>query len=86
MLKIKQSSDGVSIVLALSGRIDDEGLSQLETLFQAEKGPTALDLREVTLVGREAIRFLAQCEGGGATIQNCPAYVCEWIFQYRRAQ
>ena len=86
MLKIQRSLDGVLIIVALSGRIDDESLSQLETLVQAEKGRIALDLKEVTLVGREAVRFLAQCEEAGATIQNCPAYVREWIFQYRRAR
>lgn len=86
MLKIQISRNEDSTIVALSGRIDDEGLSQLRTLVQAEQGLITLDLKEVTLVGREAIRFLAQCEQAGATIQNCSAYIREWIFQHRRSQ
>ena len=86
MLKIQRSVDRDLIILALSGRIDDEGLSQLETLIQAEQGRITLDLKEITLVGREAVRFLAQCEEAGATIQNCPAYVREWISRQRHSR
>ena len=86
MLKIQRSTDGDLIILALSGRIDDGSLSQLEALIQAEQGRIAIDLKEVTLVGREAVRFLAHCEEAGATMQNCPAYVRDWISQHRRAQ
>jgi hypothetical protein len=86
MLKIQRSLDGDLITLALSGRIDDESLLQLETMIQAEERRLAIDLKEVTLVGREAVRFLAKCEGAGATIQNCPAYVREWISQERRTR
>ena len=86
MFKIQRSRDGDLTILALSGRIDDESLSQLETLIQAEQGRITLDLREITLVGREAVRFLAQCEQAGAAVQNCPAYVREWISQQRRSR
>lgn len=84
MLKIRRSVDGDLIVLALSGRIEDGGLAQLKTLIPAEQRRITLDLKEVTLVGREAVRFLAQCEEAGAAIQNCPAYIREWISQERR--
>jgi hypothetical protein len=86
MLKIQRSRDGDLIILALSGRIDDESLLQLETLIQAEQGRITLDLKEITLVGWEAVLFLAQCQEAGATIQNCPAYVREWISQNRRVR
>ena len=86
MLKIQRFRNGDLVILGLSGRIDDESLSQLETLIQAEQGRITLDLKEVTLAGQEAVRFLARFEEAGATIQNCPAYVREWIFQYRRAR
>ena len=86
MLKIQRFRNGDLVILGLSGRIDDESLSQLRTLIQAEEGRITLDLKEITLVGREAVRFLAQCEQAGATIQNCPAYVREWISQQRHSQ
>ena len=86
VLKIQPSRDGDLTILALSGRIDDESLSQLETLIQAEQGRITFDLKEITIVGREAVRFLAQREQAGATIQNCPAYVREWISRQRRSR
>jgi hypothetical protein len=36
-------------------------------------------LKEVKLVDRDAVRFLAHCETKGATLQNCPVYIREWM-------
>jgi hypothetical protein len=38
-----------------------------------------LDLKEVTLVGQAAVRFLARVEAEGIRIVNCPGYVRSWI-------
>jgi hypothetical protein len=40
-----------------------------------------LDLHEVKLVDREAVRFLARCEAAGITLVHCPAYIRAWIEQ-----
>ena len=65
----------------LSGRIEAEYLPELRRLVEGEDGrrPLALDLSEVKLVDRDAVRFLAECEAAGATLENCPGYVREWI-------
>jgi hypothetical protein len=34
---------------------------------------------QVTLVGREAVEFLARLEAEGVRIVNCPDYVRTWI-------
>ena len=39
----------------------------------------ALDLAEVTLVKREAIKFLAGVEAAGTVLVNCPEDVRSWI-------
>ena len=41
--------------------------------------PIALDLGDVRLVDREAIKFLSTCEADGIILKNCPSYVREWI-------
>jgi hypothetical protein len=38
-----------------------------------------LDLKDVTLVDRAAVGFLARVEVAGAEIVNCPEYVRSWI-------
>jgi hypothetical protein len=39
----------------------------------------ALDLRDLLLVDREAVKLLAFHESNGAELRNCPAYIREWV-------
>jgi len=67
------------VIITLSGRIEEEQLAELETLLKSEAGTLVLDLAEVRLVHREAVKFLLKCEDGGIELRNCPSYVREWI-------
>jgi anti-anti-sigma regulatory factor len=84
MLKIQRSSNG-QVVLALSGQIDDRDITELETQIRSEeKGRSiVLDLKDLTLVSRDAISYLERCEADGVTLRNCAAYVREWITRQR---
>jgi len=84
MLKIQRSSNG-QVVLALSGQIDDQDITELETQIRSEEKerPIVLDLKDLTLVSRDAISFLERCEADGVTLRNCAAYVREWITRQR---
>ena len=83
MFKIRRSEDKDFVTFALSGRIEEEQLSELQKLLKVESGakptPIAFDLGDVKLVDREAIKFLAACEAHGIVLKNCPSYVREWI-------
>jgi hypothetical protein len=79
MLKIRRSEDDGLTIFALSGRIEELHVSELEELLAGEVAKTALDLAEVRLVDREVVRFLAGCEARGISLRNCPSYVREWI-------
>jgi hypothetical protein len=83
MFKIRRSEDKDFVTFVLSGRIEEEQLSELQNLLKIESGanpaPVALDLGDVKLVDREAIKFLAACEAHGIVLKNCPSYVREWI-------
>ncbi len=79
------ASDG-SVVLHVSGRIDGTSADTLHEITEKEKkleGGFAIDLAEVTLVSREAIRTLSLVEPDGVELRNCPAYVREWISRER---
>ena len=80
MLKIQKSSNG-QVVFTLSGRMDEEDISELERLIRSETdgGPVILDLRNLILVGQDAISFLARCEADRIVLKNCARYVREWI-------
>ena len=81
MLKIRRSEDNGVVVFALSGRIEEQHVPELQELLgkEAEIAGITLDLEEVRLVDREAVRFLAGCEARGIRLRNCPSYVREWI-------
>ena len=81
MFKIQRSADEKSIVFTLSGRIKAERLAELEKLLAFEAGDQrlVLDLKEVKLVDRDAVSFLAGCEAKDIKLTNCPAYIREWI-------
>jgi hypothetical protein len=81
MLKIRRSEVQGSTIFALSGRIEGVHVSELQTLFDSVPvaADLALDLEEVRLVDREAVRFLAACEARGIQLKNCPSYIRQWI-------
>jgi len=84
MLRIQRSSNG-GVVFALSGRLDEEHIPELETLIRSEASGCriVLDLKDLTLVGQDAINFLERCESTGISLQNCPGYVRAWITRQR---
>ena len=48
-----------AVVVRVSGRIDGEHVGMLRNLIAQEKGGVAIDLTEVMLADREAVRLLA---------------------------
>jgi anti-anti-sigma regulatory factor len=84
MLKIQRIANG-QVVFTVSGRMDSENIDELKTLFASEaKGRgIVLDLKDLTLVDRDAVRFLERCEADSIELKNCPAYIREWITRER---
>jgi anti-anti-sigma regulatory factor len=84
MLKIQRIANG-EVVFTVSGRIDSENVDELKALFASEaKGRgIVLDLKDLTLVDRDTVRFLERCEADSIKLKNCPAYIREWITRER---
>ena len=59
-------------VFTLSGHMKAEEAAELKALFAADCRTIVLDLRD-------AVKFLRDCEADGMKLENCPAYVREWI-------
>jgi len=69
-----------TVVFALSGDMDIEHATRLrESLANEANGHVTLDLKDVTLVDRAAVRFLAGVEAAVIRIVNCPEYVRSWM-------
>ena len=87
MLKIQRRANR-EVVFTLSGQLDAENLAELEALFgSGAKGRRiVLDLKDLTLVDRDAVSFLERCESDSFSLMNCPPYIREWIARERAAR
>ena len=84
-LRIQKSDECNRVVLTLIGRIQTDQVSELEALLAAvaDHNSVAVDLKDVRLVDREAVLFLARTEAAGAQLRNCSAFIRQWISQER---
>jgi hypothetical protein len=85
MLRITWDTNG-EVVFKVSGRLDAENVGDLKALFSSEANGRriVLNLLELTLVDRDAVRFLEGCEADGIELRNCPTYIREWITRERQ--
>ena len=86
MLRIQRSAQDSFIVFSLIGRIELDNIAELKDVLGLEpkESRLVLDLKEITLVDRDAVRFLGSCEVEKMKLRNCPAYVREWITRERQ--
>jgi hypothetical protein len=84
MLRTRRTGNG-RVLFTLSGRIETaQDIEQLQQMLAVEKsGQVTLDLKDVTLVNQDAVKFLQQCEANGIKLENCPLHVRRWIDQVR---
>jgi len=71
------------VALCISGRITRQDLDTLRKAIEEEGNAVAVDLKNVILVDREVVRFLAHRELNGTVLRNCPPYIREWVTRDR---
>ena len=84
-LKVQRSVGRGRVIFTLSGRITAALVPDLEAFITSDRRDVVLDLKEIRLVDRDAVLFLARCESAGVDLDNCPAYIREWIDREREA-
>ena len=87
MLKIQRAYDGRTVVLTVSGRLDADNIDELrQSLDILPVGNSVtIDLTDLLLADREAIRFLGDREASGKiALRHCPAYIRTWLDSERR--
>jgi hypothetical protein len=65
-------------MLQISGRITQEDLYVLRTALE-DGSVVAVELAELELIDRDAMKLLAINEANGIELRHCPAYIREWI-------
>ena len=82
MLRIQPTTDRTITVLTVSGRLDAENISELRRSLDIVPAGDAvvLDLADLLLADREAIRVLGDLEASGRIVlRHCPAYIRRWL-------
>jgi anti-anti-sigma regulatory factor len=82
-LKIERHSHRGKTTIFLIGRFDSEHLEELRTQILTAGPQVLLDLKEVTIVDVDVVRFLVACKTGGAKIVHCSRYIREWMLRER---
>jgi hypothetical protein len=78
-LKIETHFDGNKLTIRLTGRMKEECLEDLKALLDNANPGAVLNLGDVSLVGAEVVRFLANCEKAGIELVDCSPYIRDWI-------
>jgi hypothetical protein len=67
--------------------MDLEHVAQVQEFLADETDSRVIfDLKDVTLVDRAAVQFLADMETAGVRLVDCPGYVRSWIAAERASQ
>jgi anti-sigma factor RsiW len=80
--RIDRLSTEQGLVLYISGRLAAEDLDVVRAALDGGRA-VAIELAEVELVSRDAVKLLAQAEDEGIELRSCPAYIREWMTNER---
>lgn len=85
-MKIEKDSHSGTVTIRMSGDFHREHIAELKTQLDEPALRMILDLKEVTLVDVDVVRFLAACQTSGTKIVHCPKYIREWISRERKVE
>jgi len=74
--------------LALAGSVGADSVQEIDRLIKdvrQARSRVVLDMGEVTLMDRVAVRFFARQQKRGVALVNCPGYIAHWISQENTA-
>jgi hypothetical protein len=70
------------LVLHISGRITRDDLDILRNALE-DGSIVAVELAELELIDRDAMKLLGINEANGIELRHCPPYIREWITRER---
>jgi ABC-type transporter Mla MlaB component len=82
-VKIERVSANGETRLSLSGELRSEEVAQINAEIANISPKIALDCAELWTVDIDGVRWLKACEAVGVKVENCAAYIREWMHQER---
>ncbi len=83
-MKIEKDSQGGETTIRLIGQFQSDHVGELKKQLQDNGPQFVLDLKEVTIVDVEVVRFLGRCKADGVKIVNCSQYIQKWMARERK--
>jgi hypothetical protein len=83
-LRIDTHVVGNRAIIHLVGNLRIEHLDELKALIGTPDRMTVLDVRGLSLIGVEGVRFLNCCEAVGIAIRNPSPYISKWMALERK--
>jgi anti-anti-sigma regulatory factor len=80
-MKIENVPRGGMATVRLIGHFQSEHVGELQKQLLGSGTQFVLDLKEVTIVDVDVVRFLGACESKGMKILHCSRYIREWILR-----
>jgi hypothetical protein len=79
--RIETAARGRFTVFLLSGRIEAPAIFELRRLCKDQTNllDIVFDLKDVSVIDREVMRFFVRCEADGVKFENCTPYIREWM-------
>ena len=79
--RIETTTRGRFTVLTLTGRIETEAIAELRGVLelQTDDHDVVLDLKDVSVISRDALGFFVRSESDGIRLVRCPSYIREWM-------
>jgi len=66
--------------------LKSEHIDLIRTEMKDHRSRIVFDLREVSLVDANIVRFLGSCQAKGIELLHCSRYVREWITRERQVE
>ena len=82
-MRIEKNSQVRTTTTRLIGHFQAEHLGELKKQLEDNGPEFVLDLKEVTIVDVEVVRFLGAREAEGVKIVHCPQYIRRWMARER---
>ena len=83
-MKIEKDSQGGKTTIRLIGHFQSEHVGELKKQLHHDGPLFILDLKEVTVVDVEVVRFFVESKADGVKILHCSQYIRKWMARERR--
>jgi hypothetical protein len=77
--KIEKYRDGQTTTIRMIGRMQMQHLQTVQTLIEESEPAIVLDLKELTMVDLETVRFLGRCQSDGVALLHGSQFIRDWI-------